>query len=137
MTADLDGFDLAILAILQHNNLTPQREIAERLHPQGVRRLLGIALADKCKQARKQLPVQPKISLLYAAIESAAPRKDGLKDSDRLRADLVDGAFAALSANGLLDVRDAAAFAQCCDAIGKGVFAEAMQRLNKPTPFWA
>ena len=32
MTADLDGFDLAILAILQHNNLTPQREIAEQVH---------------------------------------------------------------------------------------------------------
>jgi len=108
-----------------------QRDVAERLHPQGVRRLLAIALADKCKQARKQLPVQPKISLLYAAIESAAPRKDGLKDSDRLRADLVDGAFAALSADGLLAVRDAAAFAQCCDAIGKGVFAEAMQRLKQ------
>ncbi|MDE2381040.1 MAG: ATP-dependent RNA helicase HrpA [Xanthomonadaceae bacterium] len=108
-----------------------QREMAERLHPQGVRRLLAIALADKCKQARKQLPVQPKISLLYAAIESAAPRKDGLKDSDRLRADLVDGAFAALSADGLLDVRDATAFGQCCDVIGKGVFAEAMQRLKQ------
>ena len=108
-----------------------QRDVAERLHPQGVRRLLAIALTDKCKQARKQLPVQPKISLLYAAIESAAPRKDGLKDSDRLRADLVDGAFAALSADGLLAVRDAAAFAQCCDAIGKGVFAEAMQRLKQ------
>ena len=108
-----------------------QRDVAERLHPQGVRRLLAIALADKCKQARKQLPVQPKISLLYAAIESAAPRKDGLKDSDRLRADLVDGAFAALSADGLLDVRDVAAFTQRCDAIGKGVFAEAMQRLKQ------
>ena len=48
-----------------------QREVAERLHPGGVRRLLAIALADKAKQARKQLPVQPKTSLLYAAIESA------------------------------------------------------------------
>ena len=57
--------------------LHAQREVAERLHPQGVRRLLAIALADKLKQARKQLPVQPKISLLYAAIESADPRRDG------------------------------------------------------------
>ena len=108
-----------------------QRALAERLHPQGVRRLLAIALQEKCKQARKQLPVQPKISLLYAAIESAAPRKDGLKDADRLRADLVDGAFAALSAEGLLDVRDADAFAQRCDAIGKALFGEAMQRLKQ------
>ncbi|QNN48267.1 DUF3418 domain-containing protein [Thermomonas brevis] len=111
--------------------LHAQRAVAERLHPQGVRRLLAIALADRMKQARKQLPVQPKISLLYAAIESAAPRRDGLKDADRLRADLVDGAFAALAADDLLEVRDAEAFAQRRDAIGKALFGEAMQRLKQ------
>ena len=111
--------------------LHAQREVAERLHPQGVRRLLAIALADKLKQARKQLPVQPKISLLYAAIESADPRRDGLKDADRLRADLVDGAFEALTADGLLAVRDAEAFARCREAIGKALFGEAMQRLRQ------
>ena len=31
MKADLDPFDWAILAVLQKNNLTPQREIAERI----------------------------------------------------------------------------------------------------------
>jgi len=108
-----------------------QREVAERLHPQGVRRLLAIALADKLKQARKQLPVQPKISLLYAAIESADPRRDGLKDADRLRSDLVDGAFVALADTGLLEVRDADAFAQRRDAISKDLFAEAMRRLQQ------
>ena len=108
-----------------------QREVAERMHPRGVRRLLAIALADKLKQARKQLPVQPKISLLYAAIESANPRRDGLKDADRLRADLVDGAFAALSENDLLAIRDAAAFEQRRDAISKHLFAEAMRRLQQ------
>ncbi|WP_271680094.1 DUF3418 domain-containing protein [Thermomonas mangrovi] len=111
--------------------LHAQREVAERLHPQGVRRLLAIALADKLKQARKQLPVQPKISLLYAAIESADPRRDGLKDADRLRADLVDGAFDALAADGLLEVRDAEAFAQRRDVLAKALFAEAMQRLRQ------
>ncbi|ODU52902.1 MAG: ATP-dependent RNA helicase HrpA [Lysobacteraceae bacterium SCN 69-48] len=111
--------------------LHAQREVAERLHPQGVRRLLAIALADKLKQARRQLPVQPKISLLYAAIESAAPRKDGLKDADRLRADLVDGAFEALTADGLLGVRNAEAFAQRRDALAKALFGEAMQRLRQ------
>ncbi|MFN3703866.1 ATP-dependent RNA helicase HrpA [Thermomonas sp.] len=111
--------------------LHAQREEAERRHPQGVRRLLAIALADKLKQARKQLPVQPKISLLYAAIESASPRKDGLKDADRLRADLVDGAFDALTAAGLLGVRDADAFAQLRDALAKALFGEAMQRLRQ------
>ncbi|QIL21373.1 ATP-dependent RNA helicase HrpA [Thermomonas sp. HDW16] len=108
-----------------------QREVAERLHPQGVRRLLAIALADKMKQARKQLPVQPKISLLYAAIESRDPRRDGLKDADRLRADLVDGAFAALAEYDLLLIRDADAFAQRREAIGKALFGEAMRRLQQ------
>ncbi|MGQ3469559.1 DUF3418 domain-containing protein, partial [Xanthomonas campestris] len=36
------------------------RNEALRAHPRGVRRLLEIALADKIKQARKQLPVSPK-----------------------------------------------------------------------------
>ena len=120
-----DDGDAASLAV------HAQREVAERRHPHGVRRLLMIALADKLKQARRQLPVPPKTSLLYAAIESAAPRKDGLKDADRLRADLVDGAFAALAADELLAIRDADAFAQRRDAIGKGVFAEAMRRLQQ------
>ena len=104
---------------------------ALRHHPQGVRRLLRIAHAEKFKQARKQLPVPPKTSLLYAAIESADPRRDGLKDSDRLRQDLVEGAFAALAADGLEDIRDAAAFAQRRDAIAKQLFAEAMTRLQQ------
>ena len=120
-----DDGDAASLAV------HAQRELAERLHPQGVRRLLAIALADRMKQARKQLPVQPKISLLYAAIESADPRRDGLKDADRLRADLVDGAFAALAEHELLAIRDADAFAQRVEAIGKALFGEAMRRLQQ------
>jgi ATP-dependent helicase HrpA len=107
------------------------RDEARRLHPQGVRRLLHIALADRLKQARKQLPVQPKSGLLYAAIESAAPRADGQKDSDRFRADLVDGAFAALTAGGLDAVRDVQAFGVLRDAIGKALFPEAMARLQQ------
>ncbi|MEG2942188.1 MAG: ATP-dependent RNA helicase HrpA [Thermomonas sp.] len=120
-----DDGDAASLAV------HAQREVAERLHPQGVRRLLAIALADKLKQARRQLPVPPKTSLLYAAIESASPRRDGLKEADRLRADLVDGAFAALATDGLLAIRDADAFALRREVIGKGVFAEAMRRLQQ------
>ncbi|BCT91611.1 ATP-dependent helicase [Lysobacter helvus] len=107
------------------------REEAARRHPEGVRRLLHLALADRLKQARKQLPVQPKTALLYAAIESAAPRTMAGNDSDRLRADLVDGAFAALSAQGLEDIRDADAFAHRRDAIAKGLFPEAMARLQQ------
>ena len=104
---------------------------AERHHPQGVRRLLRIALAERMKQARKQLPVQPKIALLYAAIESQSPRRDGLKDGDRLREDLVEGAFAALVADGLDAIRDPDAFARRADAAGKALFGEAMDRLKQ------
>ena len=112
-----------------------EAEVARREHPRGVRRLLALALADKLKQARKQLPVTPKTGLLYAAIESAAPRSDGLKEGDRLRLDLVDGAFASLAAEdaggGLVDVRDAGAFAARRDAIARQLFADAMERLRQ------
>ncbi|QNP41280.1 ATP-dependent RNA helicase HrpA [Lysobacter solisilvae (ex Woo and Kim 2020)] len=108
-----------------------EREVARQAHPRGVRRLLALALADKLKHARKQLPVTPKSGLLYAAIESASPRVDGLKDGDRLRADLVDGAFDALTREGLDDIRDAAAFAERRDAVAKQLFPEAMERLRQ------
>ena len=119
---DSDSVSLAVHA---------DRSEALRHHPEGVRRLLRIALAEKIKQGRKQLPVQPKTALLYAAIEAQSPRRDGLKDSDRLRQDLLDGAFAALAADGLDTIRDAAAFAQRRDAISKQLFAEAMTRLQQ------
>jgi ATP-dependent helicase HrpA len=108
-----------------------ERHVAERLHPQGVRRLLAFALADKMKQARRQLPVQTKTALLYAAIESNAPRAGGGRDGDRLREDLVEGAFAALASDGLEDVRNPTAFAAWRDAIAKALFPEAMRRLQQ------
>lgn len=107
------------------------RAEAQALHPQGVRRLLRIALAEKMKQARKQLPVQAKTALLYAAIEAQAPRGDGLKDGDRLRADLVEGAFAALVADGVDAIRDPDAFALRREAVARDLFAEAMRRLQQ------
>ena len=99
---------------------------ARRLHPGGVRRLLRIALEVKLRQARKQLPVKPKTALLYAAIEAAG----GVREGDLLREDLVEGAFAALTSEGLEDVRDAAAFADRRDRVGREVFAEATRRLR-------
>ncbi|SHF18795.1 ATP-dependent RNA helicase HrpA [Thermomonas hydrothermalis] len=109
--------------------LHAQRETAERSHAKGVRRLLLLALADRRKQALKQLPVQPKLALLYAAL--GAPARDGQAQTDHLRADLVDGALSALTAEGLAEVRDAHAFEQRRDAIGKALFAEAMTRLRQ------
>ena len=96
------------------------RNEALEQHPLGVRRLLEIALADKAKQARKQLPVPPKTGLLYAAIES----------QERLRGDLVDAAMNAVLADGLGDIRDPAAFAKRSAEAGEALFAEAMARLK-------
>lgn len=96
-----------------------RNEAAEQ-HPRGVRRLMDIALADKAKQARKQLPVPPKTGLLYAAIES----------QERLRGDLVDAALNAVLAEGLGEIRDPSAFAQRRDAAGRALFGEAMARLK-------
>lgn len=96
------------------------RAEADAAHPRGVRRLLEIALADKVKQARKQLPVSPKTGLLYAAIES----------QERLRGDIVDAAMNAVLADGLEAIRDRAAFEQRRDDAGRRLFGEAMERLK-------
>ncbi len=110
----VDAGDTASLRIFADRN-----EALEQ-HPRGVRRLLEIALADKAKQARKQLPVPPKTGLLYAAIES----------QERLRGDLVDAAMNAVLADGLDEIRDTAAFAKRRDAAGRDLFGEAMARLK-------
>ncbi len=110
----VDAGETASLRIFADRN-----EAAEQ-HPRGVRRLLDIALAEKAKQARKQLPVPPKTGLLYAAIES----------QERLRGDLVDAALNAVLADGLGDIRDPAAFAQRRDTAGRALFGEAMARLK-------
>ena len=102
---------------------------AAAAHPAGVRRLLALALADRIRKARKQLPVTPKTALLYAAIESAAAGRDR-REGDPLREDLVDGAFDALAeAAGPGRIRDAGAFAAARDAVAAALFPEAVERL--------
>ncbi|MBD8527120.1 ATP-dependent RNA helicase HrpA [Pseudomarimonas arenosa] len=96
------------------------RDEASALHAQGVRRLMLLALAPKIKQARKQLPIDPKIGLLYAAIES----------QERLRGDLVEAAVNALCADGLQAIRTAAAFATRLDEVQRNLFAAAVERLR-------
>jgi len=110
----VDAGDAAALRIFA------DRDEARLAHPQGVRRLLEIALADKLKQARKQLPVSPKTGLLYAAIES----------QERLRGDLVDAAMNAVLADGLGDIRTPEAFEQRRADAAKRLFGEAMERLK-------
>ncbi|MCE7031124.1 ATP-dependent RNA helicase HrpA [Lysobacter sp. GX 14042] len=109
------------------------RQLAERQHPRGVRRLLQLALADRLRQARRQLPVKPKTGLLYAAIESTAP-PELRREGDQLRADLVDGAFEALlgqHADAVRQVRDPAGFDTLGESLGRQLFPEAMTRLQQ------
>ena len=106
------------------------RATAQAMHPRGVRRLLQLALAEKRRHAMKQLPISPKAGLLYAAIESHGLRAHVEVPKDRLRADLVDGAFDALAID-LDGIRDAALFDAKRDAIGKALFGEAMDRLRQ------
>ncbi|MEL1265546.1 ATP-dependent RNA helicase HrpA [Pseudoxanthomonas putridarboris] len=108
------------------------RAEAQAAHPGGMRRLLEIALADKVKQARKQLPVSPKTGLLYAAIHEfdAGVEAKASTRQDRLRGDLVDAAMNAVLAEGLEDIRDRATFERRRDEAGRRLFGEAMERLK-------
>ncbi|WP_374473672.1 ATP-dependent RNA helicase HrpA [Arenimonas sp.] len=103
---------------------------AAREHAAGVRRLLRLALADKLRQARKQLPVSPKLALLYAAIEGFAQASGQAPAHEHLRADLADAALLAVTDGDLGQVRDPAAFAQRLDDASRRLFPEAMARLQ-------
>ena len=116
---------------------------AAREHDRGVRRLATLALADKLRQVRRQLPVTPKLALLYAAIEGftqasgQAPSMDGqgarVQDApahEHLRADLAQAAMNAVLADSYAGIRDAASFQRLRDAAGTRLFAEAMARLQ-------
>ncbi|MEO6173046.1 MAG: DUF3418 domain-containing protein, partial [Arenimonas sp.] len=89
-------------------------------HEQGVRRCLEFALVDKIKQARKQLPVSPKLGLLYAAIES----------SERLREDIVSAALKALLQDGLKEIRDKTHFDIRLQKLSRDLFPEAVKNLT-------
>ncbi|TNJ35423.1 ATP-dependent RNA helicase HrpA [Arenimonas terrae] len=103
---------------------------AAREHGRGVRRLAEFALADKLRQARKQLPVSPKLALLYAAIEGFVQAGAGAPAHEHLRTDLAQAALNAVLADDLGGVRDAAAFRAVVERAGRQLFAEAMSRLQ-------
>jgi len=106
------------------------REEARREHAAGVRRLLRLALADKLRQCRKQLPVSPKLALLYATIEGFQQSPGQGPAHEHLRADLADAALLAVTDGDLGAVRDPAAFQAQLQQAGKQLFPEAMARLE-------
>ena len=95
-------------------------EQAKAEHERGVRRCAEFALADKIKQARKQLPVSPKLGLMYAAIES----------SERLREDIVSAALKALLQHDFADIRDKTQFEARISIISRDLFPEAVKNLT-------
>ena len=121
----VDAGDHAVLRVFA------DRAQARAAHPRGIDRLLRIALADKARQARRQLPVSPQLGLLYAAIEKFGSGPEArAKEKEQLRADLVEAALNAVLADGLEGIRDAAAFRQRADAASRQLFAESMARLQ-------
>ena len=106
------------------------RAEARREHAAGVRRLLRLALADKLRQCRKQLPVSPKLALLYATIEGFQQNPGQGPAHEHLRADLADAALLAVTDGDLGAVRDPAAFQAQLQQAGKQLFPEAMTRLQ-------
>ncbi|RYD14001.1 MAG: ATP-dependent RNA helicase HrpA [Lysobacteraceae bacterium] len=89
-------------------------------HARGVERLLRRALADKLKQARRQLPLANALALKWAAFGSA----------EALRADIVEGALRERLAANALDIRDRVQFQRTSDAIARELFPAAMERLH-------
>jgi ATP-dependent helicase HrpA len=93
--------------------------------------LLRIALGERIRQARKQLPISAQTGLLYAAIEKFAHASEVKAPAqDRLRVDLVEAALNAQFAQGLEAIRDRPAFDARLGVVGRQLLGEAMQRLQ-------
>ena len=93
---------------------------AHEEHRRGVERLLRRALADKIKQARRQLPLANVTALKWAALGSA----------ETLRADLVEAALAEQLAARELDARTRSDFERIKAGLGSELFAAAIERLK-------
>ncbi|WP_092408802.1 ATP-dependent RNA helicase HrpA [Dokdonella immobilis] len=88
-------------------------------HRRGVERLLRRALADKVKQARRQLPLANTTALKWAALGSA----------ETLRADLVEAALAERLQALAPAARTRAEFDKLTAQLGRELFAAAVERL--------
>ncbi len=97
-----------------------QRDEALAAHRVGVERLLRRALADRIKQARRQLPLANAVALRWAALGSA----------EVLRADLVEAALRSRLDAHELDLRTRAAFEGLKATLGAELFPAAVERLE-------
>lgn len=94
-------------------------EAAEQ-HQYAVQYLLQQSLADKRKSSAKQLPVNPKLGMVYATIESA----------ERLRSDCVQAALNELMVGDLASIRNKQDFDVLQQEISKKLFAQAITVLD-------
>jgi len=93
---------------------------AEAAHTQGIIRLLRNALADRIKQAQKQLPLNPSLGLKYA----------GLGSVEALRSSLVEAAFRQYCQQNDLNIRRREGFEALKTDAEKKLFTLAMERLK-------
>ena len=99
-----------------HLRAVISRPEAQRLHSAAVRHFLIENLRDKRKSAAKQLPVEPRLGLLYATLESA----------ERLRADCVQAACNALMQEDYAHIRSRAEFEAAAKTLSAALFGESM-----------
>ena len=93
---------------------------ARAAHVFGVERLLRRALREPIKQARRQLPIDRKLALKYAAIASV----------DSLRDDIVEAALIELFSKQDLDVRRRETFRHVEAELARSLFPTAVQWLT-------
>jgi len=93
---------------------------ADTAHPQGIMRLLHIALDEQIKRGRRQLPLGAKVALAYTAIASP----------DALRADLVEAALRELALAPAAGIRTRPDFEALARQVGRELFAQAVLRLE-------
>ncbi|HSE13353.1 MAG TPA: DUF3418 domain-containing protein, partial [Rudaea sp.] len=122
-------------------------EEARVTHAGGVERLLRRALRDRIKQARRQLPISSRMTLLRAAQRSLplprgsekghgvgagspALKYAAIASVDALREDLVEAALAELLATSDLQVRHREAFRELESTIGQRLFPVAVEWLG-------
>ncbi|TCO37205.1 ATP-dependent RNA helicase HrpA [Dokdonella fugitiva] len=108
-----------------------RRDEALMQHRRGVERLLRRALADRVRQAQRQLPLKNELLLRSGRFSFSASEGRGNRTgiADAVRADIVEGALREQLAAVDLDVRTRSAFATLRDALARGLFAAAVERL--------
>ncbi len=97
-----------------------QRDEARAAHAAGVFRLLRLALAEKLKTVRRQVPLSPKVAIAYTAIASP----------EALREDIADAVFTDLARDRCVDVRARAVFEALTQDISKALGPAAVKRVD-------